>query len=106
MPKQIVFIARGVTADFDEVLCWPKQWFPDGAYEARAEPLGDDPTDYRVVVTPETDLPVPDSGVHATVEVGVDFLNDGEDVANLRDTVRPPGRPADDQEACDPVCVE
>jgi hypothetical protein len=107
MPKQIVFVGRGVTSDFDSVSCWPKQWFPDGDYEVRAEPLADDLTGYRLVVIPETDLPVPDSGIHATVEVGVDFLDaEGGVVTSLRDTVRPPGRPADDQEACDPVCVE
>ena len=106
MPKQIVFIGRGITEDFDEVLCWPKQWFPDDTYDARAEPLGDDSTDYRVVVTPTTELPVPNPDVYTTVEVGVDFLNGGEVVTFLRDTVRPPGPLGEDREACDPGCVE
>jgi hypothetical protein len=107
MPKRIVFIARGITQDFDEVLCWPKQWFPDDAYDVRAEPLGDGSTDYRVVVTPG-DLPVPSRDVYSTVEVGVDFFNGGEadPVVSLRDTVRVPGPDPDDEEACDPICVE
>lgn len=106
MPKQIVFLADGLTRDFDSVSCWPKQWFPDGAYAVRAEPSAGDSARYRIVVTPNEPLPVPGPDVYSEVEVGVDFFSGDDLVASLRDTVRPPGRPSDDQEACDPVCVE
>ena len=107
MPKQIVFIAEGIeAAAFDNVACWPKQWFPDGGYEVTTETTGDRTDRHRVVVTPTEPLPVPDSEVYDAVEIGVDFLMGDTLVAALRDTVRPPGPPTDDQEACDPVCVE
>ena len=106
MPKQITYIADGLVEDFDSVSCWPKQWFPDGSYEARAEPFADDSTRYRIVVTPTEDLPVPDSDVYSAVAVGVDLFDGESLVYSLRDTVRPPGRPSADRDACDPVCVE
>ncbi|AXG06054.1 hypothetical protein DU500_06125 [Haloplanus rubicundus] len=105
MPKQIVLLAAGVEpGTFDEVARWPKQWFPDGDYTVDAEAVGGDR--HRITVTPTVPLPVPDAEVYDEVEVGVDFYDGGSLAASLCDTVRPPGPPVDDEEACDPVCVE
>jgi len=107
MPKRIVFLATGVAAgSFDEVACWPKQWFPDGDYTVETETIGGSDDRHRITVMPTVPLPVPDSEVYDAVDVGVDFFSEGSLVASLRDTVRPPGPPVDDEEACDPVCIE